>query len=68
MFELLDGLMSLLSSSIGLIVGCVAGVFVSCVVYYSLTGHETQIELSALAFIACAISGLIIETSLGKQK
>jgi ABC-type antimicrobial peptide transport system permease subunit len=68
MFDLLEGLISLLSTSVGVIAGCVLGLFVSYAVYYSLDGRDFQVHLSALAFLTSVILCIAIEASLEKQK
>lgn len=62
MLEFIDSLATLLSASLGLILGCIAGLFISYVVYRSMIGSDLQDTLSAVAFFTSAIMGLVIET------
>lgn len=67
MFEFIAGAITLLASSIGLIVGCIVGLFVSYIVYVALSGHEGQIVFSALAYLSSIIVCLVVEVSYQKK-
>jgi hypothetical protein len=68
MFEFIHTFFSMLTTSTGLVIGCIVGLFVSYAVYVLLSGHESQVILSALAYVASIILGLVVEVSWKKQK
>ena len=68
MLDFINAVFSMLTTSTGLVIGCIVGLFVSYIVYVLLSGHEFQVILSALAYIASVFLGLIVETSWEKHK
>lgn len=68
LFDFIHTIFEMLTTSIGLVIGCIIGLFVSYAVYVLLSGHEYQVIFSALAYVASIILGLVVEKSWEKQK
>jgi multisubunit Na+/H+ antiporter MnhE subunit len=68
LLDFINAVFSMLTTSTGLVIGCIVGLFVSYTVYVLLSGHEFQVILSALAYIASVFLGLVVETSWEKHK
>ena len=67
LLEFINTVFSMLTTSTGLVIGCIVGLFVSYTVFVLLSGHEFQVILSALAYVASVFLGLVVKHHGGNK-